>query len=230
MMLGAVAASESGERVEQLRRELAETASIGDPVEEMLEIAAIVEEALEPSHIYPVVVGGLAVAYWAAGAYVTYDIDVVMPSSDTVNETMAALGFEREDRFWVLPGRKAFFEAPGTYLEPSPEGWTTAELASGRRVRVQAVEEVLLVRLEEFIATGHSDVLQQCLWLRGSTAVDEDKLHRRAAEQNLAASLQALDELADRVKAGDAVPPSWELLELARRLRHRERGDTSGNH
>jgi hypothetical protein len=215
-------------RLEQLRDELAETSRIGDPVEEMLEIAAIVEEALEPSGIHPVVVGGLAVAYWAAGAYMTSDIDVVMPHSQVVEDTMAALGFQRKGRHWVLPERTPFFEAPGTYLEPKVEGWTVVELPSGRRVRVQAVEEVLLHRLGEFVAQPTTDVLQQCLWLRGSTAIDERTMFQRAREERLEEALQAIDGLVDKVKAGEELPPSWELHELARRLRRVETDDPSG--
>lgn len=213
----------SDARLEGLREELSATSSIDDETEEMLEIAAIVEEALGPSGIHPIVVGGLAVAYWVFGDYRTHDIDVVMPHSERVEETMAALGFVREGRIWVLPERTPFFEAPGADLKPSPEGWRIVETRSGRTVRVQEPEEVLLVRMEEFLGTPTTDVLQQCILLRGSTAIDPDKLRRRAGEVKLASTLEAIDELVERVKANQQVPPSWELMELAERLREADK-------
>src|SRR5438876_7748267 len=50
--------------LEALRVELQRTADIPDPTEQMLEIAGVVDAALRPIEIRPVVVGGLAVAYW----------------------------------------------------------------------------------------------------------------------------------------------------------------------
>jgi hypothetical protein len=71
----------------------------------MLEIAGVVDAALRAIAIRPVVVGGLAVAYWTTGLYLTGDIDVVMPHSSEIGQRLAALGFERDGRFWTLPGR-----------------------------------------------------------------------------------------------------------------------------
>jgi len=73
----------------------------------MLEIAAVVAAALAPVGVRPVIVGGLAVAYWTAGTYVTSDIDVVMPHLAEVDEHLAALGFEPEGRFWGAAGEGA---------------------------------------------------------------------------------------------------------------------------
>src|SRR6266536_6072834 len=100
-----------------LRIELQRTADIPDPTEQMLEITGVVDAALRPIDIRPVVVGGLAVAYWTTGLYLTADIDVVMPHSAKIEQQLAALGFEREGRFWTLPGRDPVFEAPGSTLE-----------------------------------------------------------------------------------------------------------------
>ena len=120
----------------------------------MLEIAGIVDAVLRAIEIRPIVVGGLA------GLYLTGDIDVVMPQSAQIEERLAALGFERDGRFWTLPGRDPVFEEPGSTLELDPNGHIEVELASGRTIRIQQVEEVLLLRLAEFVATGNADVFQ----------------------------------------------------------------------
>jgi len=134
--------------------DLQRTADISDATEEMLEIAAVVDAALRPIAIRPVVVGGLAVAYWTTGLYLTADIDVVMPYSTEVEQRLASLGFEREGRFWTLPGRRPVLEAPGSTLEFNPDGHTEVELASGRTLRIQEVEEGVLLRLAELSQTA----------------------------------------------------------------------------
>jgi hypothetical protein len=148
---------EEGRELEALRLELERTAGIGDLTEQMLEIVGVVDAALAPLGIRPVVVGGLAVAYWVSGLYVTADIDVVMPHAAGVDDRLAALGFEREGRYWTLPGRQPVFEAPGSTLIFNRAGYTEAQLASGRSILVQDAEELLLLRLDEFVARCYGD-------------------------------------------------------------------------
>jgi hypothetical protein len=57
-----------GADLEALRLELQRTADISDAAEEMLEIAGVVDAALRQIAVRPVVVGGLAVAYWTTGS------------------------------------------------------------------------------------------------------------------------------------------------------------------
>jgi hypothetical protein len=205
--------------LEALRLELRRTADIPDPTEEMLEIAAVVDAALRPVTIRPVVVGGLAVAYWTTGLYLTADIDVVMPYSAEIERRLASLGFEREGRFWTLPGRDPVLEAPGSTLEFNPAGHIEVELASGRTLRIQEVEEVLLLRLAEFVATGNADVFQQCLWLLGVSGLDRERLRTRAGEEALGRALDALDRIATTLGRDATKLEIWEITDLARSLR-----------
>ncbi len=138
------------------RAALAEALRLEDQTERLLEVAAIVSEALEPLGIHPVLVGGLAVAYWTAGAYVTGDIDVVMPYLPEIDERLAELGFERRGRFWLLREGGVVFEAPGSGLAAGEEA-QAVELASGRAVAVLTLEDLLVGRIHEFVGTGHSD-------------------------------------------------------------------------
>ncbi|WP_329642907.1 hypothetical protein [Gaiella sp.] len=214
-----LSSAEDASWFDALRAELDRTADIADSTEEMLEIAGVVDAALRSTGIRPVVVGGLAVAYWTTGLYLTADIDVVMPHTAEIDERLFALGFEREGRFWTLPGRKPVFEAPGSRLEFDPAGFTDVELASGRTVRVQDVEEVLLLRVDEFVATGNADVFQQCLWLLGTPALDSEHLERRAGEQRLGSALAALTQTAQRIEHDAATLELWEITDIAKALR-----------
>jgi hypothetical protein len=205
--------------LDALRRELGQTAHIPDQTEQMLEVAAIVDAALATIETRPIVVGGLAVAYWTTGLYLTGDIDVVMPVTGQTNERLAALGFEREGRFWFLPGRETMFEAPASALEFNPDGFTEVELRSGRTVRVQDVEEIFLLRLDRFVKTGNADVFRQCILLLGTGGIDRERLERRAEEQSLQHALAAVLDVATGVAHRSVSLGARELEELARTLR-----------
>ena len=207
-----------GGDLDGLRVELQRAADISDRTEQMLEIAGIVDAALRAIEIRPIVVGGLAVAYWTTGLYLTGDIAVVMPQSAQIEERLAALGFERDGRFWTLPGRDPVFEAPGSTLELDPDGHIEVELASGRTIRIQQVEEVLLLRLAEFVATGNADVFQQCLWLLGVSGLDRERLRARADDESLSRSLDAPSSTANSFEH-DARLELWEITDLAKSLR-----------
>lgn len=207
------------EDLDALRDDLRRTAEISDPTEQMLEIAGVVDSALRATRIRPIVVGGLAVAYWTTGLYLTGDIDVVMPSSTEVEQRLATLGFERDGRFWTLPGRDPVLEAPGSTLELNPDGHVEVELASGRTILIQDVDEVLLLRLAEFVATGTADVFQQCLWLLGVSGLDRERLDARADEESLSRSLDALSRTAQAVEQDATKLELWEITDLAKSLR-----------
>lgn len=212
-----------GADFEALRRELERTADAADPTEEMLEIVGVVDAALALLGVRPIVVGGLAVAYWVPNSYVTADIDVVMPHGPATEDVLAELGFERSGRYWTLPGREPVFEAPGSTLLFDRDGYSEVQLASGRSILVQDVEEVLLVRLEEFVATGNADVFQQCVWLLGVSAVDRNRLRRRAREQELREALESLETIAREIDETGRKLEIWEIGDLAKALRAQAR-------
>src|SRR3972149_7332329 len=95
-----------------LKAELARAPAIEDQTERQLEVVAIVSEAVADLGIRPVVVGGLAVAYWTAGTYLTGDLDVLMPSSPAVDERLPALGFRREGGVWLIAEADLLLAAP----------------------------------------------------------------------------------------------------------------------
>jgi len=199
-------------------------------LDQMLEVAAILEEALAPLGVHPVVVGGLALAYWTPpGLYLTEDIDVVMPAIPAAEERLAKLGFVRDGRYWTLPGHDLFLEAPGSLLEPNPEGFDIVETQSGRQVRVQAPEDLFGLRFGEFVALGTPDVFQQLLWLLGSTELVPSELESRADDSSYLrqigvsrrAYLEGLETLrtyAEKIQRGDKAPEMWEIHEMAARL------------
>ena len=207
-------------QLDVLREALGDIDASGDKTAEMLEVAAIVQEAVARAGVRPVVVGGLALASWVAGdAYLTADIDVVMPYSPIVDEILASLGLTRQGRHWVLEERGIAYESPSSILRPDQDDFEELRLPSGRTVLVQSPEGVLLVRMEELAGTPRSDGFEQCLFLLGSGEIDDAKLTERARDLSLLPLLEWLREQADAVLAGARLPEPWEIAEKVAELR-----------
>ncbi|MDO8185405.1 hypothetical protein Q5424_09835 [Conexibacter sp. JD483] len=196
-----------------------EAAQIDDLAERTLEVVAIIDAAVSPLGIHPVVVGGMAVYFWTEDpAFVTYDIDVVMATPDQLSTTLAVLGFEKnkDGRHWSLPGTGIFLEAPSVDLDADAVV-KKVSLPSGRVARVLSPIDILLDRLAEFQATGHQLVAQQALVLLSHvTPEGTDNLRVRAKTRRVAHALDALSQLATELAAGREPAESDELHQIAR--------------
>lgn len=191
-------------------------ASLPEDTERLLEVAAIIAEALADLRVEPVVVGGLALAYWSDSTFRTGDIDVVVPRAPELDERLAALGFERPGREWVLPGYEVVFEVPGETLEPGDEA-ESVELASGRRVLVLSLEDMLLWRLREWVHWHIAGGLEQAAHLLAAEPLDAERLERRAAEEGLTLALSELRRVKSEIESG-RIFEAWELSELGKEI------------
>jgi hypothetical protein len=201
-----------------LRRELARSADIEDRTAQMLEVASIVQEAVQPLGLKPVVVGGLALASWVPSRYLTADIDVIMPHTPVAERVMADLGFRKDGRFWTLAGRDIVLEAPDSVLRPDPGGFEELRLPSGRVALVQSPEGVLVVRMEELAGAPVSDVFEQCLYLIGSGMLDDKKTEELAQRHGLSELLRWLGVMARGVDEGAILPEAWQIEKTVRSL------------
>jgi hypothetical protein len=201
--------------LENLKDELLRVASIADPTERLLEVAAVISEALSDLGVQPVVVGGLALAYWSdSNKFITGDIDVVVPRVPELADRLRTLGFSQQGREWTLPGHDVAFEAPAEVLEPGDDS-TWVQLASGRRVKILAIEDMLLWRLREWVHWHHASGFQQAAHLLVTDEIDTARLDRRAGEEGLSHALRELRRLAAEVEAGRVVE-EWEINELGK--------------
>ena len=202
-------------RLGKLRGQIRAAAALSDQTERLLEVAAIVAEALSDV-AEPVVVGGLALAYWSDSAFRTGDIDVVVPRPPEFQERLASLGFEQAGREWILSGHDIIFEAPGAALEPGDEA-EAVELPSGRRVLVLSPEDLLLWRLREWIHWQSVSGFEQAAYLFASEPVDRRRLDRRALQEGLTPALAALRQAIAEIEAGRTFD-TWDLIELAKSI------------
>ena len=201
----------------QLRSELVAVAGLDDPTERLLEVAAVIVAALSDLNVEPVVVGGLALAYWAESSdIITGDIDMIVRRSPELDERLARLGFEKHGREWSLPGFEVAFEAPSEVMEPGDTGeW--AELASGRRVKVLSIEDALLWRLREWVFWHHSSGFRQATHLLLSDKLDQARLEQRASEEGLGLALAELRRLTAQLDAGQPLE-EWQISEAGKRV------------
>lgn len=210
---------ESGEPLDRLRSELLAAAALSDVTERLLEVTAVVGEALADLEVQPIVVGGLAMAHWSERAFVTGDIDVVVPRRTELATRLHALGFEQHGRQWKLPDHPVILEAPADSLEPGDEA-EPVRLASGRTVLVLSRVDLLLWRLREWLHWQSAAGFKQAAALLLSNEIDERRLERRAEEEGLAAALAELRSLSARIEADEHIE-DFTLAEVARQLESR---------
>ena len=218
------------DRLARLRIEIRAAAEIEELTAQVLEVVGIIEEAVAPLDLKPVLVGGMAVyLHTADDAFLTKDIDLVMPTTRKLKAVLGALGFEKQrGRHWRLPGTEIFLEAPSADLEDHA-AVVAIQSPSGREVPVLSRVDVLIERLDEFTGTGHRSSAQQALaLLAGLEPHQQERMEARAKERKVDAALQGLRQLAEQITAGvRAEPDSGEWHELARQFKnaqyHQER-------
>lgn len=83
-----------------------------------------------------------------------------------------------------------------------------------------APEDVLIYRLHEFVATGHPGVGEQSIALLNAPDLDHPRLVRRAEEERLLDTAEALERFALRLRRGETIEP-YEFHDLAKSLSRR---------
>jgi hypothetical protein len=203
--------------VDDARAQLRAVLRLENETERKLGIAALIDDLVRELGFRAIVIGGVAVEFWTRGAYSTADIDLYLPHGPAVDERLAAIGLRREGRHWVDRECDLFIEAPASFPAAGEEV-VEVRLSTGQTALVLAPEDVLVYRLHEFVGTGHREVASQAVSLLTSPDVDDRRLRRRAGEEGLGAALTALEQLAERVTAGEILE-SDELHEIAADLR-----------
>jgi len=216
----------SDDRLSRLRLQLRAAAELEEPAGRALEVVAILDEAIGTEGPHPVIVGGMAVYYWTANdAFLTADIDVVVPTTEHFVETLSALGFERsrDGRHWELAGSDLLLEAPASELDQGTVV-KSVQAPSGRTLGMLSHADVLLDRLAEFQSTGHEVIAQQALVLLASLSeAERSTLMRPAEARRVGHALAGLSELMDAIAFNRRrAPDSGEWHEMARAFERAE--------
>jgi hypothetical protein len=200
-------------------RDIEAALALENATERKLAVASLIDRLVQRIEWRAIVIGGLAVEFWTRGEYATTDIDLYLPHGPAVDDLLAEVGFKREGRHWVISEHELFVEAPASFPAESEEV-AEIELRSGDKVLVLSVEDVVVDRLHQFVSGGHSDVAEQAVALLGAEGLEYPRLMARASEEGLSEALVEIERIAQRARRGEEVP-SYELQEIAKRLRFR---------
>ena len=130
---------------------LARLGAESEPRRRRLLALGMLTKRLAKHGIEPILVGGAALEFYTAGGYATTDVDLAMTASQEVHEAFAALGFEREGRYWHHAELDLLFEAPAPAGLPGEDSPRTETEVDGLRIVVIGIEDLLIDRLRAWV-------------------------------------------------------------------------------
>ena len=105
-----------------------------DPRRRRLVALGLLTRELSAHGIEPILVGGGALEFYTAGGYATKDMDLALPPAPEVDAAFAALGVEKEGRYWYQADLDLLFEAPAPAGLPGEDAPRTEVEIDGLRV------------------------------------------------------------------------------------------------
>ena len=102
----------------------------------------LLTKLLSAHGIEPILVGGGALEFYTAGGYATKDMDLALPAAPEVDAAFAALGFEKEGRYWYQADLDLLFEAPAPAGLPGEDAPRTEVEIDGLRVVIIGIEDL----------------------------------------------------------------------------------------
>lgn len=152
-------------------------------IDQLVRAAALVVRAMEERGLFPVVVGGSAVAIYTEGSEATEDIDLVVEGRHLALDVLAAPGFRRgaSAGVWWYPRLHIPIEIPDTVLAGDPHRVLDVALESGLRVHVIGLDDLILDRMDQAAAqrSPTGDARRQALLLMATYWEDLDQHYIR---------------------------------------------------
>ena len=131
--------------------ELVRLRDVPDPRRRRLLALGLLTRQLSAHGIEPILVGGGALEFYTAGGYATKDMDLALPVAPEVDDAFAALGFEKEGRYWYQAELDLLFEAPAPAGLPGEDAPRTEVEIDGLRVVIIGIEDLLIDRLRAWV-------------------------------------------------------------------------------
>lgn len=122
-----------------------------DPRRRRLVALGLLTRQLSVHGIEPILVGGGALEFYTAGGYATKDMDLALPAAPEVDDAFAALGFEKEGRYWYQADLDLLFEAPAPAGLPGEDAPRTEVEIDGLRIVIIGIEDLLIDRLRAWV-------------------------------------------------------------------------------
>lgn len=160
------------EKKESVEDILEQIKTIENPLEKRLLFMGLLTEALKPSGIKPIVVGGNAVEFYTLGGYATGDIDIVFPDNKIIDEVLAKWGFEKEGRHWFNSSLDIVIEAPGSSLNGDLSKISEVKIKTFK-VYIIGIEDLIIDRLNAYTHWKSED---DGFWAKELIDLHKDKI------------------------------------------------------
>lgn len=99
----------------------------------------------------PIVVGGVAEDYWAAGIYKETDLDLCVPIGPRETTLLRELGFRREGRHWYHEAANVAVEFPDSRIDGDPARAEPVPVGDGNAMII-GLDDLYLDRLRQATA------------------------------------------------------------------------------
>ncbi len=182
---------------DSLKNELAHAASIKNPTEKSIYIAAIISEALRTIQQDPILVGGAAVEFYTQGAYSTSDIDMIAEGGPELITTMEDLGFEKLGKDFIHQKLNIYIEFPGRNLKNNEQSILIK--VKDKILRIISIEDLIIDRICAFKFWKIAIEGLNVLLLLENNEVDNKRLRQRAQEEKVEDALKGLLKIREEI-------------------------------
>ncbi|MDE1821460.1 MAG: hypothetical protein KGJ23_10065 [Euryarchaeota archaeon] len=165
-----------------------------DATRRLLTFCALLSSDTGLSEDAVLVVGGSAIELYTRGAYVSGDVDLVVPDKDRIASSLRRWGFGKEGRLWVRDDWKLAVDLVGTYYTGSSTRTRIITTPYGP-VRLAAIEDLLVKRLASAKHWRQRGDLEHAALLgaRFKDSIDWTYARERAKTFDVADLLRALE-------------------------------------
>ena len=153
------------------------------------QFAAAVVKQLKKDNILAVLVGGACVSIYTNNRHESKDLDFISPDSvAAITESLAKIGFERKNRYYVHPDSEFYVEFPtgpvsiGHQSPVKPEGKMKV---ADTIVPMLSPTQSVMDRLSSFFHFGDRGSLIHAIWICEEQPVNLGKIKLWAAKEQM---------------------------------------------
>lgn len=183
---------------DKLLKHLEDAKQIAEPLRRRIFIVAILTEALKPSQVRPILVGGGAVEFYTFGGYATADVDLVISNRRLLGQMLEKLNFIPDGRFWYREDLNVVIECPDEVLAGDLDRVLEVEI-EGMICTVIGIEDLIVDRLNSYVYWAYEDDKRwvgQLIASQGSQ-LDMDYLLSRLDEEK---TRQTFEKILDEIQ------------------------------
>ncbi len=114
---------------------------------QLLTVALISKILKEKGKDTPIVIGGLALAYYSREVYFTADIDLAYHDLESMDEVLLLLKFKKKGRYWINEDLKIALEVPASSLSEEKSPLEIVEFEEDLQCKIIGIEDLIIDRL-----------------------------------------------------------------------------------